>query len=609
MRLSQPFQRLNVRFDVARLREELARIPPSAWVPHPNGIPGNSSVRLISVRGAQNDDVNGPMSMTPLLMQSPYLRQILASFGVVWGRSRLMRLAPGATVPKHADINYHWFTRVRLHIPIVTYPEVRFHCGDQSVHMEAGEAWLFDNWRLHSVENPTGFERIHLVADTSGSSSFWQFVANSQSPAAKVVEFGYDPQRSTLVMTEHAELSPVMHPTEVETLARDLRTELTSTEADQAAAARLANYHQLLESFCQDWRQLYALYGTAEFGWSEFASLRDNLRTASQSLAQGLSMRTNRVAAHTVLEGRLLRSMLTSAAGASKSTGTPARVPPAQFRRPVFIVAAPRSGSTLLFETLATSRGLATVGGEAHWLVEDFDELRVGAPGVDSNRLSADRFSVELARRMHEMLATRLRDSSGRAVTPFEAHRLLEKTPKNALRIPLFNRVFPDAQFVFLWRDPRENLSSILEAWRSGLWQTYRELEGFEGPWSLLLPPGWRHLSGRPLEDIAAFQWESTNRIVLDDLSLLPADRWTVLQYSDLIADAPGTIERLCRFLDLELDDQLRARLAGPLPFARYTHTPPSSGKWEMNREAIERVLPRVAATWERLKGFGRRDG
>src|SRR3569833_154537 len=504
MRLSQPFLRLNVRCDVDRLREELARIPASAWVPHPNGIPGNSSIRLISVRGAQNDDVIGPMAMTPLLMQSHYIRQILASFGVVWSRSRLMRLAPGATVPNHADINYHWFTRVRLHIPIVTYPEVRFYCGDQSVHMDGGEAWLFDNWRLHSVENPTEFERIHLVADTSGSSSFWQFVANSQSPTAKLVEFGYNPHRSSRVMTEHVELSPVMHPTEVETLTRDLRSELTSTETGDAAAARLINYHHLLESFCQDWRQLYALYGTAEFGWSEFATLRDNPRTASQSLAQGLSMRSNRVAAHTVLEGRLLRPMLTSAASAS-ATGTPPRVLPAQFRRPVFIVAAPRSGSTLLFETLATSRGLATVGGEAHCLVEDFDELRVGARGVDSYRLSAYHYSVELARRMHEMLAGRLRDSSGRAVTPFEAHRLLEKTPKYALRIPLFNRVFPDAQFVLLRRDPRENLSSILEAWRSGRWQTYRELEGFDGPWSLLLPPGWRHLSGRPLEDIAAF--------------------------------------------------------------------------------------------------------
>jgi hypothetical protein len=52
----------------------------------------------------------------------PYLRQVLAGFGVVWGRSRLMRLAPGASVPEHADINYHWHTRVRLHVPVFTQP-------------------------------------------------------------------------------------------------------------------------------------------------------------------------------------------------------------------------------------------------------------------------------------------------------------------------------------------------------------------------------------------------------------------------------------------------------------------------------------------------------
>ncbi len=127
-------------------------------------------MRLISAGGGENDDVNGVMLATPHLQQSPYLRQILSSFGVVWSRSRLLKLAPGAGVPEHADINYHWYNRVRLHIPIVTRSEVRFHCGDQSVHMGAGEAWLFDNWRLHRVENPTPDERIHLVADTSGSS-------------------------------------------------------------------------------------------------------------------------------------------------------------------------------------------------------------------------------------------------------------------------------------------------------------------------------------------------------------------------------------------------------------------------------------------------------
>ena len=40
-----------------------------------------------------------------------------------------MRLAPGAGVPEHADINYHWHTRVRVHIPVFTSPAIRFHCG------------------------------------------------------------------------------------------------------------------------------------------------------------------------------------------------------------------------------------------------------------------------------------------------------------------------------------------------------------------------------------------------------------------------------------------------------------------------------------------------
>ena len=186
MRLLKPFFRLPVRLDAARLRAEASALPASAWAPHPNHIEGNSSVRLISAGGGENDDVNGVMMPTAHLEQLPYVRQILASFGVVWSRSQLLRLAPGAVVPEHADINYHWFTRVRLHVPIITRPEVKFHCGDRVVHMAAGEAWVFDNWRLHSVENPTPDERIHLVADTSGSAAFWQLVAQSDIADGRV---------------------------------------------------------------------------------------------------------------------------------------------------------------------------------------------------------------------------------------------------------------------------------------------------------------------------------------------------------------------------------------------------------------------------------------
>ena len=606
MRLSRPFYRLRARFDVARLRAEVAALPGSAWAKHPNEIRGNSSMRLISVDGGENDDVNGVMRQTPHLAQSPYLRQVLASFGVVWSRSRLLRLAPGAGVPEHADINYHWFNRVRLHIPLITRPEVRFYCGDQSVHMAAGEAWLFDNWRLHRVENPTPDERIHLVADTSGSSSFWQFVAQSELPDAPERELRFDPTKDAVPLTERTVLAPVMSPAEVELLVLDMRAELVPATDLADAQGRLARYHAMLDSFCRDWRQLYVLNGTEPAGWPDFTKLRDSVRAASRTVADGIVMRTNRIAAHSVLEGRVLRPMLSLPMPGTLSSIGGTRAPTARerFKQPLFIVAAPRSGSTLLFETLAASEQLFTLGGEGHALVESLPELQPGTGRVESNRLMADHATDAVAAKIVGELLRDVRNARGESPPAEGTLRLLEKTPKNALRIPFFDRIFPDARFLFLWRDPHENLSSIIEAWRSGRWKTYNGLPGFDGPWSLLLPPGWRALNGRPLEEIAAFQWESANRTVLDDLAALGPERSTAVSYAELTSDPQTTIRRLCAFAGIDFDPSLAQHVAQPLPHSRYTLTPPEAGKWRHNEPAIERVLPQVSETWRRLQAL-----
>ena len=587
MRLSRPFQRLKVQFDAARLREEIAGIPEHAWAPHPNGIPGNSSIRLISVGGGENDEVSGPMAMTPHLAGAPYIRQVLHSFGVVWGRTRLMRLAAGASVTAHADINYHWFRRVRVHIPILTRPEVLFHCGEEAVHMAPGEAWLFDNWRQHRVDNPTAFERIHLVADTSGGSSFWHFVATSQLPETRDVVHRYDERREAMPLTEQTDKPPVMPPAEVELLIWDLRSELTTLDDSPPALERLVQYHALLDNFCKDWRQIYALHGEREAGRQDFLGIRDNMRHASLKLADDIVARTNRVNAHVVLDARLLRPMV---------------VPAASLERPVFIIAAPRSGSTLLYETLAVQGGLCTLGGEAHWLVEGVPELQMGSPGVESNRLDAAHANDAVRSEILKRIAEKLVDSEGRPITTAGRRRLLEKTPKNAVRIPFFNRLFPDALFIFLWREPSGNISSIIEAWRSGRWKTYNGLPGFAGPWSLILPPDWASMNGQPLETIAAFQWETTNRIAMQDLEALPRERWCVVNYQELIDDPPAAVRRLCTRIGIEPDENLSRRLAAPLPPSRYTLTPPSADKWLRNRALIDRVLPEVDGTWRRLR-------
>jgi len=601
MKLAKPFFRLPVRFDAERLRAEIEALPASAWARHPNEIEGNSSLRFISADGGENDDVYGSMLPTLHLQQCPYVRQVLSSFGVVWSRSRLMRLDPHSSVPQHADINYHWFFRVRMHIPIVTRPEVSFHCDGQAVHMAAGEAWVFDNWRLHQVENPTDTTRIHLVADTSGTAAFWEFVSQAGGGQVTAGHLPYRPGADVPLLTERVVPRPVMPPAEVDLLLADFRGELAMRADTPEARAQLGRYHWLLQGFCFDWRQLYALRGEGAPGRPEFRELVEALRENSRDVGEGLVMRTNGVAAHTVLEGRLLRHLVVDVPAAASSGSSALRHQ--KLREPVFIVAAPRSGSSLLFETLAVTPQLWTVAGEAHWLVESIPELRPGAPGVDSNRLTAAQCSDAVARRIEDELLENLRDPDGRALPAgLDDVRVLEKTPKNALRIPFFAELFPDARFVFLWRDPRENLASIIEAWRSGKWTTYRELDGWDGPWSLLLPPGWQQLRGKALEEVAAYQWETANRTVIDDLAQLPRERWTSLRYADLLADPRSTVSRLCQFAGIEFDAALAARVAGALPLSRHTQTPPAPEKWRRHEAEIQRVLPSIEPTWRRLE-------
>ncbi|HET9448787.1 MAG TPA: aspartyl/asparaginyl beta-hydroxylase domain-containing protein, partial [Steroidobacteraceae bacterium] len=181
MKLQYPFMQLPVSFDAAALAAAVAAIDESEWRPHPQGYPGNDALTLVTTGGDPDSDaVGGQMRPTRHLERCPYLQQVLHSIGATWGRTRLMRLSGQAEVTPHVDVNYYWRERVRVHVPIVTQPTVRFTCGDAEINMRAGECWLFDTWRLHNVVNDHSLPRIHLVADTVGGAGFWQLVARAR---------------------------------------------------------------------------------------------------------------------------------------------------------------------------------------------------------------------------------------------------------------------------------------------------------------------------------------------------------------------------------------------------------------------------------------------
>ncbi|GGW74039.1 aspartyl/asparaginyl beta-hydroxylase domain-containing protein [Alteromonas halophila] len=280
MKLKHEFIQLPVRFDVAELQREVEAIPQDRWRAHHEGFKGNYSVPLISVEGKDNNEFKGPMAPTDILHRSPYLKQVISSFGEVIGRSRLMALDSGAEVPVHSDINYHWYKRVRIHVPITTTPDVRFHCGDKEVNMQAGDAWIFDSWKYHTVKNNSDVFRVHLVIDICGSSRFWELTERGNVPWLDPVSDDADfrfiaPHTDTdpAIRTETFNTPLVMTPGEMDGMAQELFAELHQGKGN--AQQDVSAFIQRVEQFCQDWRVLWAQYGMSEAGWPHYHLLRE----------------------------------------------------------------------------------------------------------------------------------------------------------------------------------------------------------------------------------------------------------------------------------------------------------------------------------------------
>ena len=270
-----------------------------------------------------------------------------------------------------------------------------------------------------------------------------------------------------------------------------------------------------------------------------------------------------------------------------------------RFERPIFIVSTPRSGSTLLFETMEQAPNLFTTGRESHQLIEQIPGFRPAERGWSSNCLDASDAVPEKVAQLEANFLERVRDRTG--AEPNGSFRLLEKTPKNALRVQFFASAFPDSLFIYLYRESRQTLGSMLEAWLSGAFRTYPALPGWTGhPWSMLLVPGWEKLNGRPLPEIAAHQWRITTEALVMDLSALPRQRVCTASYADLVRDPQALLQRLTNFAGLDWD-----RLLPPqLPPSKTTVSRPAPDKWRRFGDAIEAVLPIVEEADARARSF-----
>jgi hypothetical protein len=183
--------------------------------------------------------------------------------------------------------------------------------------------------------------------------------------------------------------------------------------------------------------------------------------------------------------------------------------------------------------------------------------------------------------------------------------RLLEKTPENCLRLPFLAALFPDARVIYLTRDGRPNVYSLLEGWRHPhLFPGYQTPTAITSPgqsrgrWAFTLIPGWRDLVDRPLEEIAAHQWAACNAAVLDYAARPGSLPVMTLRYEDLVGMPQDALAHLAAFLELE--PEIIPAYGQSLPEVNVVSAP-DQDKWRREEKVISRIWPIIAPVMARL--------
>jgi len=266
------------------------------------------------------------------------------------------------------------------------------------------------------------------------------------------------------------------------------------------------------------------------------------------------------------------------------------RAPPPDAARPdpVFVVAFPRSGTTLLEQMLDAHPGLRSMD-ERPFLnlaISDIQAMGVSYP-EQLAALSAEQLQ-QVRDAYWQRVATKVELPAG--------VRLVDKNPLNMLRLPAICRLFPDARIILVIRHPCDVLLSCF-------------MQHFRAPEFAVL---CRSLDSLSEGYCKAFEsWYSQR-------ARLPAAQVMELRYESFVQDVEGTARNLTAFIGLPWD----ARLLDPAAHAQkrgYISTPSYSqvtkpvnrnavGRWHRYAQEFAPLMPRLAP-WLQHWGYEGLDG
>lgn len=264
------------------------------------------------------------------------------------------------------------------------------------------------------------------------------------------------------------------------------------------------------------------------------------------------------------------------------------------FPDPIFIVGCSRAGTTITFESIRQSTELLSFPYEIpqfwhslfgpwnnHWN----SEVATTGDAVPGHRDQA--FAYFYAR-------------LGKGL-------VLDKSCINILRIPYLHALFPKAKFIYIHRDGRDNINSLIEGWRHndhfGLSKLLGKIpadirinNGEFNDWHFFLPPDWQSYNDATLEEVCAHQWLSANRLALDAKESIPNEQWIQIKYENIFESPVEMFGEVFERLNIPFTDALKTHCANLNQHpTSIVNGLPKKEKWKSrNKDAIERILPKI---------------
>jgi hypothetical protein len=220
---------------------------------------------------------------------------------------------------------------------------------------------------------------------------------------------------------------------------------------------------------------------------------------------------------------------------------------------PVFIVGAPRTGSTLLFQLLvkhfqvayisnlmaAAPRAMIRLARATSSRMRRARAIRESDLGYTPGLLSPNEAGAVMNawfREDAESCERRLVRNSVALISEILGGALVTKNLANSLRLPRIAEIFPEARFIHIRRDPLLTAQSLLLA--------RRRHYGSDREWLSIEPPGANEVREKPPSYQVVWQATTIDRRVCEFLAASSACA-LVVRYEDLCAQPAEQLDRI----------------------------------------------------------------